>query len=78
MWEFFQGYGIWMLLAIVAFYLFAGTGGHGGGIGCGGHGSRSHRRGDRRPPQREQEDERDDATVGSSRHGRPHHERHVV
>jgi hypothetical protein len=71
--EFFQDYGIWILLAIVAFYLFAGAGGYGGGMGCGGHGSHRHRQGDCRPTQREQEDERDEATVGSSRSGQPHH-----
>jgi hypothetical protein len=73
MWEFFQGYGIWILLAIVVFYLFTRAGGHGGGMGCGGHGSHSHHRDDRRPSQRQQEDERDEATVGASRHGQPHH-----
>ena len=72
--EFFQDYGIWILLAIVAFFfLFAGAGDHGGGMGCGGHGSHRHRRGDRHPTQRKQEDEHDEATVGSSRGGQPHH-----
>lgn len=73
MWEFFQGYGIWILLAVVALYLSAGGCGRGAGMGCGGHGSHSHRRGDRRPTHQEQEDEGDEAPVGSSRHGQPHH-----
>jgi hypothetical protein len=43
MWEFFQGYGIWILLAIFAFFLVAGGCGRGRGTGCGGHGSHRHR-----------------------------------
>ena len=67
--EFIQGYGIWILLAIVAFFLLAGGCGRGSGMGCGGHGSHSYRRGDRRPTQRKPEDEREEATIVSSRHG---------
>jgi hypothetical protein len=73
MWEFIQGYGIWILLAIVAFLLLAGGCGRGSGMGCGEHGSHRHRRGDRRPTQRKPEDDGDEATVGSSRHGQSHH-----
>lgn len=73
MWEFFQGYGIWILLAIFAFFLFAGGCGRGSSMGCGGHGSHRHRRDDRSFTQRKPEDEREEATVGSSRHGQPHH-----
>jgi hypothetical protein len=41
MWEFIQAYGIWMLLAMVAFLLLAGGCGGGSGMGCGGHGQPS-------------------------------------
>jgi hypothetical protein len=73
MWEFIQGYGIWILLAMTAFRLLAGGCSRGSGMGCGGHVSHRRRRDERRSVQREPEDERDEATLGSSRHGQPHH-----
>jgi hypothetical protein len=68
MWEFIQSYGVWIILGIAALYLFAGGCGRGAGMGCGGHGTHSHRQGDRRPSRREREDEPDEEMVGSSPH----------
>jgi hypothetical protein len=73
MWEFVQGYGIWILLGLAALYLFAGGCGRGAGMGCGGHSRHSHRQRDRRPIQRELEDVRDDEPIGTLRNGQPHH-----
>lgn len=70
MWEFVQGYGIWIFMAIViAMLLF----GHGGGMGCGGHGSHGRHQADRRRPPRDLEDEPDETTAGTPRNGRAHH-----
>ena len=73
MWEFLEGYGIWVILAIVAMYLFSKACGHGGGMSCGGHGGHERDRGERRHRLRESEDERDEETVGATRNGGPHH-----
>jgi len=69
MWEFSQGYGVWILLAIAAIDLVAGACGRGGGMGCGGHGAHGRYREGRRPSPRELMNERDEESVGASRNG---------
>ena len=69
MWEFIQGYGIWILLAIAAIDLFAGACGRGGGMGCGGHGAHGRYREGRRPSPRELMNERNEESVGASHNG---------
>ena len=73
MWEFLEGYGILVMLALVAMYLFSRACGHGGGMSCGGHGGHERSRRERRCGPREFEDERDEETVGASYNARPHH-----
>jgi hypothetical protein len=76
--EFLPGYGLWILLAIIAMYLFAGACGRGGGMGCGGHGSQARRPGERRPMVRKVENEPEEENMEASRNGQRHHERGIA